>query len=220
MTTVKCIIPFYSGNGGFKRASFKDNREEYLRKTIESIDNLSILINVVIYTCTKEDTVTAKKYGKVIQIDCNPKDLIYEMCKKEQGNIKEDSVLYTDSDHVFINNILPVPSYPYYIVPHRLEEVGTPRSKKRGALYEYNDKSYVIINHSGAGVVNCSRNMNLFYSGCYICSTRLFNEIIFSNTIPEDPAGFNIFDLPQSICLKMEDFFVEHLSGKDYNEKY
>jgi hypothetical protein len=160
----------------------------------------------------------AKEFtNDVIQLICAPKDLIYSLVTYSQNSIKEEYVLYTDSDHVFIYKELPLLDYPFYAVPHRLEEVGTERSKSRGKLVSMLDKEFVIINSSDKGIIN---NKVKAYSGCYLTTTKLFNEINFKNIRPENPAGFDIFMAPHSICVKTEDFYVEHLSGKDYNAGY
>lgn len=213
------IIPYYGGDGGYRRGSKPNNRLDYLKRTLESLKGKATR---VVFTCNDPDFESACKL-ECEQIEGlpteDPRLLIHDTCKEVQESYDSFKyVLYTDADHEF--TIKPEyfrgMTHGQYFVPHRLEEVVDGKGANRGMPYG----KYVITNFSPEGRVT---NKDQGYSGAYFVTKEDFNKINFTKNqcdmIGEQAAGFNVFE--SNLCcfkLDVEEFNVIHLSGKDYHE--
>lgn len=211
------IIPYYSGEEGYHRGSKAENRLNHLIRTLKSLEGLATRI---VYVCSDNDYKTVSNLSceglEMIRTD-NPRYLIHYMCEDSQEKYNDYKfLLYTDSDHEFTINKESFNDFDNkYYVPHRFEEVVNGKGADRGLRVG----DYVIVNHSPPGLVTSDNDA---YSGSYICKKEDFNKVSFLKTLwltGEQGAGLNIFNsgLP---CYKLpiDDFKVEHLSGRDYHE--
>lgn len=132
-----------------------------------------------------------------------------------------------------------------YIVPQRFEQIPANRVQDRkdrfgvsdnrfitwrGLLWQDNNP-YVVANDPAGDEVEYDntfyRNFQEgpAYGAAFLCHKDLFMKATFHDSFyqpTETSAGHDLLNIPESICLKTTDyfdFFVDHLSGWEFNTK-
>jgi hypothetical protein len=224
---IAALVPYYGGQSD-AAPSNADNRCSYLLRTITSLRMLAddVFVGVV----PGEKDIPDSFPCTVLEVDCVPEMLPRTLCKWGQSELKHhyDMIYVTEADQVlsFDQRVVRAVQDQYYLVPHRLEELGPKgEGKNRGLVVEYVGKNYVLPNGSPHGPADFYTPDHLYdrYGGAFLCTRYLFDSVEFkmwSTRCIEHITGIDISFVGRTLkTYRWEDFFVEHLSGREYHEK-
>lgn len=219
------IIPFYAGNVLITEGN-PDRRVEYLKKTTDNIKDIgwSLLVGV----CSEADrSLVPSSVETVLLEPQQPRLLPMNLIRYAQKNLDEKHIYYTESDQILHYNdyVFDYVVASTYLTPHRLEQLGPKgQGRNRGAVIEWDNREWLLFNGvpEGDGFYH-PYNRDAGYGGAFFCEKKLLDKVAFDDVdyLPlEHASGHHMYQ--QAFCLKtskLEDLFVEHLSGYDYHEK-
>lgn len=209
-------------------SSNSDNRIDYLKKTIASIeDHFDIVVGV--YDNIDQETLLKEEIDSII-IECDaPVKLGKALCEWALKNYNNERILFTEADHVFMSKysweyLDEVMNDNVYFSPHRLEQLYGEKGKNRGPNVTVDGIEYTCPNSVSRPEVNekfiVPLNIREAYSGAYYCSYNALSKVEFKGLHLENAGGWDIFNtLPCIKTANILDFCINHLSGYEYHQK-
>jgi hypothetical protein len=246
------IIPFFYGKNRHvvkKGGAPIDRKIEYLKQTIDSINNLQVNSSITVYVCDDASYDEAiKVHSNVIKIDCHPKHLPLVTVQTFQNwfNINgtdEDIIVFNEDDQIIYltkEAIDDIENTKENVVfsPHRWAKIFLLFRIKKRPLFRLNGTLGILdnINKNLQGktyqfnfkyIVQDSRESA--YAACWFLKGNVFKTINFTvpeNEIELESPSFSVFDsgipvlkLVFDKTQPLDNFIVDHLSGYDYNKR-
>jgi hypothetical protein len=227
MVKVTAIVPFFGGTSTATH-SLEDTRLEYLRRTLESLEELGF--DTYVYQAKKDKVDVPHS----IRLDIDPIWLPWAACVDAQRSLEVDEhcdlVYVTEADqvlHVHDEGVYEIPNSRQYLAPWRLDmagpngecEVPTAARYEIGAVeYSIANGAHHLMKEADWGVLPIHANQQAF-SGCYFATLEYFFSIKFRKMrlLPvEHATGFDANAV--GTCVKtqwLERCWVDHLSPRD-----
>lgn len=227
--TTTALLPYYGDpSPGVTPYSWYGNRPKYLQLVLDSLRTLAD--DVVVGVHNSDTTLPSLSCldGCTVQpFDGEPRYIAANLMNWGQANLSSDFVYVTEADQVLHYDpaVLASVSGIEYLVPHKLERLGPDGGgADRGTNVEFEGNTYCLpaggpANGDVHAAVGCPYN----FGGAYFATTDLFRSVrfTFEPSCPiEHATGFNM--AATGCPMKTGNwsrFFVEHLSGYEYQRK-
>lgn len=235
VSPVTALVPYY----GYRKMesnwalSNPMNRPGYLERTVASLRRLGG--EIIIGTLVDDPTLPVIDGTRRIRFDCSPYLLPAHLLRWAQGWLDQfpGDIYYTEADQVLHYDpaVLSVVKGSDYLVPHRLEQVGQHGEGVRDLAVDWNGVRWAVSNGrpEGEGYYHphsddFETNHFIQYGAAYLCSKELLAKAVFTDSLQDRPlehsSGFDISAAGHALKTSdWQQFFVEHLSGYETNER-